>query len=139
MKKIIFSLLIMVLYTLAQPVTALSTTSEINETQYQPWTYLSSPLPKEKYPFGIKGTRTFPAYTKQIEFITENLCDARGIDLYRGNVYYVCPSGDAFWADVLVPSEFSPLFMYFKNRERSEDEYLRKNYRKVAHSSNLTY
>jgi hypothetical protein len=41
---------------------------------------------------------------------------------YSGDVLYECSSGESFWSDVLVPTEKSPLFAYFKNRKQKDDD-----------------
>ena len=73
-------------------------------------------------PFGILGGDGRPGYKRQVEFILENSCDAIAIVPYSGTVYYSCASGYDIWAEVLVPTEKSPLFMYFKNRKSQEND-----------------
>lgn len=121
MLKKLLSIILLVNFTFVQP--ALATPSHPESSSYKPWTYVVPSKPKGSgRPSGLMNPGRFPDYSEQIKYIKENLCDATGIDLYRGNVFYICPSGEEFWADVLVPSEFSPLFMYFKNRKKHVDE-----------------
>lgn len=73
-------------------------------------------------PYGAADANWHPNYHRQIQYIQENSCDATAIVPYDGSVFYTCPSGQKFWSEVLVPSEKSPLFMYFKNRQNQDDE-----------------
>lgn len=72
-------------------------------------------------PYGAADVSWHPNYHRQIQYIQENSCDAIAMVPYDGSVFYTCPSGQKFWAEVLVPSEKSPLFMYFKNRKHQDD------------------
>lgn len=73
-------------------------------------------------PSGINSTTYYPGYTRQIQYIESNSCNASAMVPYNGLVFYTCPDGQNFWAQVLVPSENSPLYMYFKNRKKQNDE-----------------
>ena len=73
-------------------------------------------------PYGSKDSSWHPNYRRQIEYIQENSCDATAMVPYNGEVFYTCPNGQQFWAEVLVPTQSSPLFMYFKNRKKQNDE-----------------
>jgi hypothetical protein len=69
-------------------------------------------------PYGTKDVSWRPNYLRQIQYIQGNSCDAAVMIPYNGEVFYTCPNGQRFWAEVLLPTESSPLFMYFKNRKK---------------------
>jgi hypothetical protein len=71
---------------------------------------------------GVSNIDNRPIYKRQVEYIIENSCKAIGMVPYNGITYYSCPSGEKFWAEVLVPVPDSPLFMYFKNRKHQDDD-----------------
>lgn len=73
-------------------------------------------------PYGFRDASWHPNYRRQMEYIKENSCDAAAMIPYSGRVFYTCSNGQQFWAEVLVPTESSPLFMYFKNRKKQDDE-----------------
>jgi hypothetical protein len=62
-----------------------------------------------------------PRYKEQVEYITNNSCESIGIVPYAGLVYYICPSGEIFWAEVLVPIDNSILLP--TNKKHSDDSY----------------
>lgn len=121
LKNFVIAILLL-LCVVGEPAFALSPTPNNGDSSYQPWTYFNFSKTKVDYSSGVRNPDKYPRYLKQIDLITENFCDAVAVDLYRGNVYYTCQDGASFWADVLVPSEYSPLFMYFKNRKKHADE-----------------
>jgi hypothetical protein len=59
-----------------------------------------------------------PIYLQETLYIVKNKCKAVSMIPYSGDVYYECPNGEAFWSDVLVPTELSFLF---KNRKHEDD------------------
>jgi len=63
-----------------------------------------------------------PAYHYEYNYFKSNSCNAVAMIPYSGDVLYECSSGESFWSDVLVPTEKSPLFMYFKNRKQKDDD-----------------
>lgn len=73
-------------------------------------------------PYGSYDSSWHPNYRRQMEYIKENSCDAAAMIPYSGRVFYTCSNGQQFWAEVLVPTQSSPLFMYFKNRKKEDDE-----------------
>ena len=73
-------------------------------------------------PYGSKNVSWHPNYLRQIQYIQDNSCDATAMVPYNGEVFYTCSNGQQFWAEVLLPTESSPLFMYFKNRKKQDDE-----------------
>lgn len=73
-------------------------------------------------PYGSHDSSWHPNYRRQMEYIKENSCDAAAMIPYSGRVFYTCSNGQEFWAEVLVPTQSSPLFMYFKNRKKEDDE-----------------
>jgi hypothetical protein len=77
----------------------------------------AAPLPR-----GMLSSNDRPGYTAQTEYIMKNSCRAIAMVPYSGSVYYSCPNGQKFWSEVLVPTKESPLFMYFKNRKKVNDE-----------------
>jgi hypothetical protein len=72
-----------------------------------------APLPR-----GMLSSNDRPGYTAQTDYIVKNSCKAIAMVQYSGSVYYSCPNGQEFWSEVLVPTEDSPLFIYFKNRKK---------------------
>ena len=76
-----------------------------------------APLPR-----GMLSSSDRPGYTTQTDYIVKNFCKAIAMVPYTGSVYYSCPNGQKFWSEILVPTEDSPLFMYFKNRKKVNDE-----------------
>ena len=76
-----------------------------------------APLPR-----GMLSSKDRPGYTAQTDYIVKNFCKAIAMVPYSGSVYYSCPNGQKFWSEILVPTEDSPLFMYFKNRKKVNDE-----------------
>ena len=76
-----------------------------------------APLPR-----GMSSSNDRPGYTAQTDYIIKNSCKAIAMVPYSGSVYYSCLNGQKFWSEVLVPTEDSPLFMYFKNRKKVNDE-----------------
>ena len=76
-----------------------------------------APLPR-----GMSSSNYRPGYTAQTDYIIKNSCKAIAMVPYSGSVYYSCLNGQKFWSEVLVPTEDSPLFMYFKNRKKVNDE-----------------
>jgi hypothetical protein len=77
----------------------------------------AAPLPR-----GILSSTDRPGYKAQTDYIIKNSCKAIAMVPYSGSVFYYCPNGQKFWSEVLVPTEDSPLFMYFKNRKKVNDE-----------------
>lgn len=73
-------------------------------------------------PYGMRVAEGQPGYKRQVEYILDNSCNAIAMVPYSGTVYYSCASGSKYWSEVLVPTEKSPLFMYFKNRKKQRDE-----------------
>jgi hypothetical protein len=73
-------------------------------------------------PYGSKDVSWHPNYLRQIQYIQDNSCNAVAMIPYNGEVFYTCSNGQRFWAEVLLPTESSPLFMYFKNRKKQNDE-----------------
>ena len=73
-------------------------------------------------PYGMEIESNRQGYKKQIDYIHDNSCDATAMIPYTGMVYYSCKSGTNVWSEVLVPTEHSPLFMYFKNRSKKDNE-----------------
>ncbi len=71
--------------------------------------------------FAIQSAKNRPVYYKEYNYIKDNSCNAVAMIPYEGDVLYECSSGESFWSDVLVPTEKSPLFMYFKNRKHEDD------------------
>jgi hypothetical protein len=76
-----------------------------------------APLPR-----GMLSDNDRPGYTAQTDYIMKNSCNAIAMVPYSGSVYYSCPNGQKFWSEILVPTEDSPLFVYFKNRKKVNDE-----------------
>ena len=74
-----------------------------------------------KIPSGAIPLEWRPNYKEQVEYIINNKCESNGIVPYYGYTYYTCPSGEKFWAEVLVPVDNS--ILYFKNRDKHSDEY----------------
>ena len=89
-------------------------------------------------PYNLRDPIYRPNYLHQIEYIEQNSCDAVALVPYSGIVYYTCKTGQSFWGEVLVPSESSPLFMYFKNRKKQDDEYTEDTANSAAVSSSFT-
>ena len=73
-------------------------------------------------PYGSRDVSWHPNYLRQIQYIQDNSCNAVAMIPYNGEVFYTCSNGQRFWAEVLLPTESSPLFMYFKNRKKQDDE-----------------
>jgi hypothetical protein len=76
-----------------------------------------APLPR-----GMLSSNDRPGYTAQTDYIVKNSCKAIAMVPYSGSVFYSCPNGQKFWSEVIVPTEDSPLFMYFKNRKKVNGE-----------------
>ncbi len=72
--------------------------------------------------FAMMDARDRPGYLKEYKYIKNNSCNAVSMIPYSGKVLYECASGESFWSEVLVPTEKSALFMYFKNRKHEDDE-----------------
>lgn len=73
-------------------------------------------------PYGMEIDSKRPGYKMQMNYIQDNSCDAIAMIPYTGMVYYSCKSGTNVWSEVLLPTENSPLFMYFKNRSKKDHE-----------------
>lgn len=86
-------------------------------------------------PYGAKDSSWHPNYLRQIQYIQDNSCDAAAMIPYNGEVFYTCSNGQQFWSEVLLPTESSPLFMYFKNRKKQDDEDSEDNMNTAANSS----
>lgn len=71
--------------------------------------------------FAMRPAKDRPLYFREYKYIKSNSCNAVSMILYSGDVLYECASGESFWSDVLVPTEKSALFMYFKNRKHEDD------------------
>jgi hypothetical protein len=85
-------------------------------------TYAISYEPLPTLPNSVVTPTDRPRYYNEYKFVRDNKCDAVSVIPYSGIVLYECPSGQSFWSSVLVPSEKSPLFMYFKNRKHQNDD-----------------
>lgn len=72
--------------------------------------------------FAMQPAKNRPVYYKEYNYIKDNSCNAVAMIPYEGDVLYQCSSGESFWSDVLVATEKSPLFMYFKNRKHEDDD-----------------
>lgn len=72
--------------------------------------------------FAMRPAKDRPVYFKEYNYIKSNSCNAVSMIPYSGDVLYECASGESFWSDVLVPTEKSALFMYFKNRKHEDDK-----------------
>jgi hypothetical protein len=86
--------------------------------------------------FAMQAAKNRPVYYKEYNYIKDNSCNAVAMIPYEGDVLYQCSSGETFWSDVLVPTEKSPLFMYFKNRKHQDDDDAAAN---TANSASFSY
>jgi hypothetical protein len=87
----------------------------------------------------MRPAKDRPVYFKEYNYIKSNSCNAVSMIPYSGDVLYECYSGELFWSDVLVPTEKSPLFMYFKNRKHEDDDDAANTAAAAAASSSYSY
>jgi hypothetical protein len=87
----------------------------------------------------MRPAKSRPVYFSEYNHIVSNSCNAIAMIPYSGDVLYECSSGESFWSDVLVPTEKSPLFMYFKNRKHEDDDDAADTAAAAAASSSYSY